>query len=189
MLGPHRAAPDYGGTEFAPGDLRNVVLVGDETAVPAISRILSDLRGEYTGRVFIEVPTSHDVLELPPIPGIEVRWLARHGRRHGRALVQDVRRSLGLSPSTTVDERLPELSSDLDVEVWETPRHSSADEDLKAQLAIRSTSHEWDRTYVWIAGESWAVKALRRNFVTDLGLERARVAFMGYWREGVSMRS
>ncbi len=33
------------------------------------------------------------------------------------------------------------------------------------------------------------VKALRRSLVTELGLERAQVAFMGYWREGVAMKS
>ena len=44
-------------------------------------------------------------------------------------------------------------------------------------------------TYAWIAGESWLVKALRRALVTELGVERSRVAFMGYWREGVAMRS
>ncbi|ABL83908.1 MULTISPECIES: siderophore-interacting protein [unclassified Nocardioides] len=31
--------------------------------------------------------------------------------------------------------------------------------------------------------------ALRRALVTDLGLDRRQVAFMGYWRRGVAMRS
>ena len=33
------------------------------------------------------------------------------------------------------------------------------------------------------------VKAMRRSLVTELGMERAQVAFMGYWREGVAMKS
>jgi NADPH-dependent ferric siderophore reductase len=33
------------------------------------------------------------------------------------------------------------------------------------------------------------VRALRRALVGELGLARAQVAFMGYWREGVAMRS
>jgi NADPH-dependent ferric siderophore reductase len=38
-------------------------------------------------------------------------------------------------------------------------------------------------------GESWLVKALRRSLVTELDVGRARVACMGCWREGVSMKS
>ena len=41
--------------------------------------------------------------------------------------------------------------------------------------------------YAWIAGESRVVTGLRRALVRDLGLDRRQVAFMGYWREGVSM--
>lgn len=40
--------------------------------------------------------------------------------------------------------------------------------------------------YVWIAGESGAVKALRRHFVRERELDRRRVTFVGYWRKGLS---
>ncbi|MFF8377033.1 siderophore-interacting protein [Streptomyces sp. NPDC015661] len=40
--------------------------------------------------------------------------------------------------------------------------------------------------YVWIAGESGSVKALRRHFVRERGLDRRRVTFVGYWRKGLS---
>ncbi|MGW1161870.1 siderophore-interacting protein [Streptomyces sp. NPDC002519] len=40
--------------------------------------------------------------------------------------------------------------------------------------------------YVWIAGESGRVKALRRHFVGERGIDRRRVTFVGYWREGLS---
>lgn len=43
-----------------------------------------------------------------------------------------------------------------------------------------------DGRYVWIAGESSLVKTLRRHFVRECGLERSRVAFVGYWRLGAS---
>jgi len=32
------------------------------------------------------------------------------------------------------------------------------------------------------------VTTLRRRLVKDLGIPRAQVAFMGYWREGVAMK-
>ena len=36
----------------------------------------------------------------------------------------------------------------------------------------------------WIAGESSAVRTLRRILVGDYDVPRSAVAFMGYWREG-----
>ncbi|MFJ3665344.1 siderophore-interacting protein [Streptomyces sp. NPDC090106] len=43
-----------------------------------------------------------------------------------------------------------------------------------------------ERPYVWIAGESGAVKALRRHFVGERGVDRRRVTFVGYWRLGLT---
>ncbi|MFC8242439.1 siderophore-interacting protein [Streptomyces chartreusis] len=43
-----------------------------------------------------------------------------------------------------------------------------------------------ERPYVWIAGESGCVKALRRHFVQERGVDRRRVTFVGYWRQGLS---
>ncbi|MFD3725877.1 siderophore-interacting protein [Streptomyces sp. NPDC058671] len=52
--------------------------------------------------------------------------------------------------------------------------------------AVRGVELPGEAPYVWIAGESGAVKALRRYFVRDLGLDRRRVTFVGYWRKGLS---
>jgi NADPH-dependent ferric siderophore reductase len=186
VVAPHRLT-EYGGTEFDPAGRQHLLLCGDETAVPALARILTDLAPGYTGEVYVEVPTSADILDLPRRPGFEVTWFARDGGPVGRRLVQEVRRHLGLPPSTEF-VALPDLPSDLDIDIWETPRYSAAGEDLDEQQ-VQSSGHDWEDTYAWIAGESWLVKALRRSLVTELGLERAQVAFMGYWREGVSMKS
>ncbi|WP_141577268.1 siderophore-interacting protein [Actinomadura sp. WMMA1423] len=40
--------------------------------------------------------------------------------------------------------------------------------------------------YAWIAGESAAVKALRRHLVNERGLDRRAVTFTGYWRRGAT---
>ncbi|NEE45245.1 siderophore-interacting protein, partial [Streptomyces sp. SID8455] len=40
--------------------------------------------------------------------------------------------------------------------------------------------------YVWIAGESSEVRALRRHLVQERGFDRERVTFAGYWRRGLS---
>jgi NADPH-dependent ferric siderophore reductase len=184
---PLRGGSPWGGTEFAPGDARDLLVIGDETALPAIARVLADADPGLTGRVFVEVPGAHDRLPLPEHPGIEVTWVPRDTGRPGRRLVQVVRRRLGLPP-TDLDAPQPEVVTDMEVEVWETPRYSSGGEDLRAQLAA-SPGRDLAGTYAWIAGESWLVKTLRRALVSELEVERARVAFMGYWREGVAMRS
>jgi NADPH-dependent ferric siderophore reductase len=187
VIAPHRWTA-YGGTEFDPGERRHVLLIGDETAVPAISRILADLPPGCSVQAFLEVPTSHDILDLPTPAGADVTWLPRNDGACGRRLVQEVRRHLGLPPSPEF-HALPDLPSDLDIDVWETPRYSASGEDVEAQVHSRSVGHDLDDTYAWIAGESWMVKCLRRSLVGELGVDRAQVAFMGYWREGVAMRS
>ena len=110
VIAPHLLS-EYGGTEFDPAGHRHVLLVGDETAVPAISRILADLGPGHHGEVFIEVPTSADILDLPLLDGFEVRWLPRNAAAYGRRVVQEVRHHLGLPPSTEF-EALPELPPD-----------------------------------------------------------------------------
>ena len=188
VIAPHAASSEYGGTEFAPSDRTELLLVGDETAVPAITRILADLGASYTGHAFLEVPSREDILPMEVPDGIEVTWLVRGEAEQGRRLVDEVRRYLRVGPldPTALPEDVP---SDLDVEVWETPRYSSSGEDVEAQLQRRTFDSELADLYAWIAGESWLVKALRRTLVTELHVDRAQVAFMGYWREGVSMKS
>jgi NADPH-dependent ferric siderophore reductase len=99
-----------------------------------------------------------------------------------------VRRHLQLGPLDATTVPL-EARGDLDVEVWETPRYSSSGEDVDARLHGGGLGSNLQDLYAWIAGESWMVKALRRSLVTELGVDRRQVAFMGYWREGVSMKS
>lgn len=43
-----------------------------------------------------------------------------------------------------------------------------------------------EHPYVWIAGESARVKQLRRHFVGERGVDRRRVTFVGYWRQGLT---
>jgi len=43
-----------------------------------------------------------------------------------------------------------------------------------------------EHPYVWIAGESGCVKELRRHFVREREVDRRRVTFVGYWRQGLS---
>jgi NADPH-dependent ferric siderophore reductase len=44
--------------------------------------------------------------------------------------------------------------------------------------------HPTGSFYAWLAGESGTVVALRRHLVGERGVDRASVAFMGYWKRG-----
>ncbi|MFG2938362.1 siderophore-interacting protein [Streptomyces sp. NPDC048282] len=43
-----------------------------------------------------------------------------------------------------------------------------------------------EQPYTWIAGESGRVKELRRHLVGERGIDRRRVTFVGYWRQGLT---
>lgn len=185
----------YGGGEFAPGSRRRLLIAADETAVPAVSRILLDLDPGFTGTVFCEVPRPEDVLSLPVPPGLQLHWLPRESSGYGRRLVNTVRDHLGLTAATAPEPTLspahtlspaPDPSQDeADLDIWETARYSASEAAVTTPVA----SPQPHDLYAWIAGESWAVKTLRRSLVSELNIDRSDVAFMGYWREGVAMKS
>ncbi len=77
--------------------------------------------------------------------------------------------------------------AEVDPDLWETPAYSSSGEAVDSPVA--SVGHDRDGLYAWIAGESKVVTGLRRLLVNELGVDRRQVAFMGYWRRGVAMRS
>lgn len=175
IVGPRRGREGRGGIEYAPGDAASVVLIGDETAAPAIARILEDAPRDVRGIAFIEVPHEDDALPIDAPEGVEVHWLARGDVDHGLRLLPTVLDYLG--GGTALEVR------DLEGEdlVWETPVYSGLGEDLG------EVEGHIDR-YFWIAGESGVVTTLRRHLVKELGVDRRQVAFMGYWRRGVAMR-
>jgi len=52
--------------------------------------------------------------------------------------------------------------------------------------AVRAAGWCPDGAYAWVAGESAAVRALRRHLVRDRGFPPGNVTFTGYWRRGAS---
>lgn len=175
LIGPRRGRRDHGGSEFEPGTATSLLLAGDETAAPAIARILEDSPAGARGIAFIEVPSVQDVLMIDAPAGVEVHWLPRGEAEHGLRLIHTVLEYLGASSDIVV--------RDVDTEelLWETPDYSGLGEQLDGEAG------SGDR-YFWIAGESGVVTTLRRHLVKDLGIARAQVAFMGYWRRGVAMK-
>ncbi|MEU2181530.1 siderophore-interacting protein [Streptomyces thermolilacinus] len=137
VLGP--AVADNTGVRFQlPEDADEVLMWGDETALPAASAILEWLPAGTRAQVWLEVPHAGDRLELRTSADATVTWLVR-------------------------EEGAPPAAD-----------------------AVRAAEVSGAAPYVWLAGESGSVKALRRHFVNERGFDRRRVTFVGYWRKGVS---
>lgn len=176
ILAPRLDAEAQGGIEFDHGAAQCIVLAGDETAAPAIARILEDLaasdNSHITGTALIEVPEKDDILPIAGPAGISIKWLPRQGRAHGERLLESLDLQAKLTASTPADG---------DTLLWETPAYSA----LGEPVAAASTAHG---EYYWIAGESGVVTTIRRALIKEKGLDRSQVAFMGYWKRGIAMR-
>ena len=171
-----RYAGDPGGYEWKPpADLRRLLLIGDETALPAIAGILEDLaalaRPPQT-QAFIEVPAAADQIALPQWPGLALQWLPRgHAPGHpepGDLMVEAARRAV-------------------------TPVRQMAEAAVLAEVDIEAVL-PWERAapssgafYGWVAGESAAVLAIRKLLVAEKGVDRTALNLMGYWRNGRAM--
>ncbi|MGW9632090.1 siderophore-interacting protein [Agromyces sp. NPDC055520] len=196
VIGPDATSDEEsGGWEWRPGAARTLLIAGDETAVPAIGAILEQLPGDARGAVFLEVPEAGDALELRAPAGVDVHWLSRGDAaggqagetRYGARLVDAVTAwadawvaadpaaaavpasappafALPVAATAAAPE-LPVL--DDDEILWEVP--AAADD---------------GGLYAWLAGEATAITTLRRHLVKEIGVDRRRVAFMGYWKLG-----
>jgi NADPH-dependent ferric siderophore reductase len=74
-----------GGAPLGDRPAGRLLLAGDETALPAIARILAGAGPETRGTVLAEVAGPEEEQPLPAPPGVEVRWLHRGGTPPGAA--------------------------------------------------------------------------------------------------------
>ncbi|MDY5585656.1 MAG: siderophore-interacting protein [Arcanobacterium sp.] len=199
------------GVEFSPRGADFIELVGDETALPAIARILQDLSPTATGRACIEVPTTLDVLPELEHSGFEIVWLPRDGREVGTLMCERLLehcvsseggRCCRCEDCYLLSQNAPLLISEAeeagtssvvngnDEIVWETPTFSAAGEEIETSAEQKLSEAEPEaaplagKTYYWIAGEATAVTRIRRVLVKERGISREEVSFMGYWKKG-----
>lgn len=157
------------GIDFHPGTATEILLAGDETAAPAICGILEALPAGVHARAFVEVPTAADAIRVRSDARLDITWIARD--RDGASLDAAVRGWVASNPSLLHralaghSQELADIDVDVDV-LWDAPDRVTGE------------------FYAWIAGESAVIKGIRRMLVTETGIDRARVAFMGYWRRG-----
>lgn len=219
LIGPnvHAAscstAGAYGGIEWRPGLAQNVLLAGDETAVPAISAILESLPEDISGHAFLEVPSGSDCQDIQTRSGVGISWLVRGGRPHGELLDAAVRQAVkvpgwvslaapfrvSLGSDTPSGQALaaaagrvggPARAAGPEPEEIDVDRTILWETPQLLDAAALDGSLNPDKPagalpfYAWIAGEAAVVRELRRYLVRDVGIDRKQVAFMGYWRRG-----
>ncbi|HWH27245.1 MAG TPA: siderophore-interacting protein [Pseudolysinimonas sp.] len=185
IVGPDaRSIHSAAGIDWHPGDAREVLLAGDETAAPAIAGILEALPEGVTPRAFIELP---DAAAAPPlIRNSElVTWLTRGNAAVGTTLEPAVRAWVSehpdvIAPALAVAPVSAETRAALDA--------VNVDSELIWDAPAGDDRGESAGFYAWIAGESAAIKSLRRFLVSETGIDRHSVAFMGYWRAGQAER-
>ncbi|MGZ0710976.1 siderophore-interacting protein (plasmid) [Coraliomargarita sp. W4R53] len=162
------------GVDFVPPAASDhILLAGDETAAPAIAVILEQLPADARGVVVLEVPHPGDAAYLPPHAGFEfhVRSRTTETDRHIH-LVDAVEAAVARLAPAGRGAEVEEVDIDADI-LWEVPRTA------KGGAALKSAP-----LYSWLAGEAGAIKTLRRHLVSECGVDRRAVAFMGYWRLG-----
>ena len=178
---------ESGGWEWKPGAARTLLIAGDETAVPAMSAILEQLPADARGAVFLEVPEAADALALAAPDGVDVRWLARDpgSDAYGRRLVEAV---TGWADAWAESNSAANAPTDATAGSAMNAAHGAepqlpplADEELVWEVP---EARDDDGLYAWLAGEASAITTLRRHLVKELGIDRRRVAFMGYWKLG-----
>ena len=176
VIGPDARSAERGsGIDWRPGEANRVLLVGDETRG-------AGHRGDPGGAAR---PAGHRVrrgarrpptcCRLTSVRNARITWIERGGGVHGSRLLPAVTAWLDSHDGLLEGARAvaPQVVEDTDVDVeliWDSPEAPHAG------------------FYAWIAGEAAAVKALRRAVVTDRGVDRRQVAFMGYWRQGQAER-
>jgi len=128
------------GSFVIPADFDWHLLMGDETALPAIGRRLDELPAGARTVVIAEVDTPAEEIALPTHTEADVIWAHRHGAAPGTG------------------EAL--------------------------SRALKSANLPRGDFYAWVACESLAAKALRRQLIADHGANPKWLRAAGYWRHG-----
>lgn len=118
-----------------------VILVGDETALPAIASICASLPESASGAVIIEVPSEDDALTFAHPAGISVQTIVRPHDVDPGALALEALRGLPLP---------------------DAPFHAYG------------------------AGEQSLASGVRKQLVSERGVDKNLVSFCGYWKTGAA---
>ncbi|HEY9313487.1 siderophore-interacting protein [Williamsia sp.] len=66
-----------------PSGIDWLLIVGDETALPAIARWMDEMSADTRAQVFVEIAEAAHRIDLPDHPNVQVTWLDRQGATAG----------------------------------------------------------------------------------------------------------
>ena len=69
----------------------HVVLLGDESALPAVGTLLEALPEDTAATVLVEIADAAEEQNLPEPERVDLRWVHRDGAPHGQRLTEEVR--------------------------------------------------------------------------------------------------
>lgn len=161
---------DPAGYEWKPpAKLSHVLLIADETALPALAGILEDLAARPAPprtQAFVEIPDPDDALPTVTWPGLDLAWMPRGPAAHGARMIEAL------------------ATAEVPAAAQAAPLETVGDIDIESVLPWERASQAAAGFYAWVAGESAAVMAIRRDLVQTRGLDRRSINLMGYWRLG-----
>lgn len=167
-----RFSGEIGGFDWEPpAGLSQLLLIADETALPAVAGILEQVAGWDTRpatQAFVEVPSHADIMPLPAWDGLRLEWLPRDEAGHAygaRMIAAAEAATIPVSVLGSDGDVLEAVDVDHDV-LWDRAEHAAAD------------------FYGWVAGETAAVSRIRTLFVKERRIDRRQLTMMGYWRFG-----
>ncbi|MGJ6980303.1 siderophore-interacting protein [Aestuariimicrobium soli] len=140
-----------------------VLLVGDETALPAVLNIVSTLPDDARGRVVLEVPHADDVRDVVAPAGVTVDWRVRERGERAVGVFGAAVAASSVADDSQASDQAEILWDELDQE------HLDATGGRQA----------------WVAGEASWVRTLRAE-AKAAGVPKQEVSFMGYWKRGVA---
>ncbi|CAH1041824.1 siderophore-interacting protein [Halomonas sp. TD01] len=170
-----------------PKDVRRILIIADETALPAAAGILEaldDLPLIANVEALFEVPRSDDVQPLPQVA--KLRWLARDGEphsKHGELLLRALR-DIDLQKEIAALGGSPATHGSKDKNSEDELDHDELGQDENAPLWEPATQDNSAPFYAWIAAETKVAMTLRRYLINECGLPKQYVTSMGYWRLG-----
>ncbi|TKT76175.1 siderophore-interacting protein [Aquamicrobium sp. LC103] len=160
---------ECGGYEWQPPKgVQRVLLIADETAVPAVAGILEELAAlpsPPATDAYLEIPTASDQIDVARWEGLNLRWLAREetGTHVHGALMENA--AAGAMKLDLAHEGAASAATDDEELIWD--RASEGD----------------PRFYAWFAGESASIGRIRKLLAKG-GIDKRQTTLMGYWKFG-----
>ncbi|MEQ2026895.1 siderophore-interacting protein [Xenorhabdus szentirmaii] len=172
MEGSGKKGNGIEGCEWKPSpQVRQSLLIADETALPAALGILEQLAEDDAPpyvQAFFEVPVTEDCVNLDHFTFADIFWLPRDGQEkyeHGERLVEAVRQHVVIPESANI-------------QMQSTIEEASSEDKLWERAENENNPNSF---YAWVAAESSTVKKLRHYLILERHLDRSTINFMAYW--------